>query len=184
MGNKRVRARSRQRAVVTGQQRREAIPPALFGAVAEQVPRLVHAICATPSVMAVSQLTDLLDEVSEETDDGRWLVADVLVTFLLGNLEHAGVRGTEKIRTFLAPYRQPSPGWLPLIQTRAYVIDMGHAQDFLFATMADDYDTAMTLVDRHGRKLLVMLAMLVSANCPVHQDLIDRWFESLQRKPQ
>lgn len=155
--------------VVSGEQRRENIPPSLFDKVTAYTPALSHAICGqvvTPQRAA--SLVLLLREASGATPDGRWLVGEALVMFLRGNLEARGISGSEQAVAELRIVSRP-PGSSEGVLEALYRQDMDKVFAFVRASMNNDFDTAMTLIDADGSgKLLMMLCTLISATCPVH----------------
>lgn len=152
----------------TSQQRRESIPESVFATAIGYAARLAHVICnRAPSPEGADALMSLLREASGGTADGRWVVAEMLVTFLRGNLETQGIVTVDevgaKVRAIYAPPDSAGPA------TRmTYLRDMDRVRDFVCATMRDDFDTAMALADAGGEQMGPMLCSLVAATCPIH----------------
>lgn len=153
----------------TSQHRRESIPESVFARAAGHASRLAHVICHRAlSPQRADRLMSLLREASGGTADGRWVVGEVLATFLRGNLETQGIITADEVGIKLRAVYAP-PDSAGNITRRVYLRDMDRVRDFVCATMRDDFDTAMALIDAGDEKMLIMLCSLVAATCPIHR---------------
>lgn len=147
---------------------RDKIPDTAFAATIGHAAELEHAACGVLTRDGADRLRCLLRAACGDTPDGHWLVADLLMGVITGNLKTRGVTGRQAVQAHLAPFVTAPPHAAPAL-AKAFEREMRHVRDFIDASFRADYDTQRTLTDRHGEILLAMLAGMVAATCPKHR---------------